>query len=499
VDPVRSTGRFAVLARVVDVTVSVDLAMRERAVDVLCDSSLAEVVDLVAWPDSECVYVANADGAARLTSSGPEVLHGRNPVALQDPLAFTPLTDELADPSPPNARNSYPWAFERLSGLFRAEGAPDIAVVHTGKHFWPERGGHPGEHGSLGVVQSRAPLVLSGAGVTQRGLLGAAARVVDVGPTLAWLAGAPLSSLGDMDGAALVDVLVPGAGEHVVGLLWDGCNSNSLYALARAGELPNVVRLLDRGCALAGGAIAEFPSVTLVNHTSALTGVGPGRHGIVNNAYFDRRTAAQVLTNDASTWHRWSEWLAPGVRTVFERVDGATACVNEPVDTGADYSTFGLVRAGGSSDGAKSMNSLLPDPREDDHATQEHVLDDKDYAWSSSVDAIGLEQVLSLWPSRQEAPRLMWWNTLLTDTGHHAGGPHSVVAHTAMRDADRRLGVFLDHLERIGALDRTTILLTSDHGSEGADPDCRGDWDEPLREAGIPFRDEAYGFIYLGH
>ena len=445
--------------------------------------------------------VANAFGAASLSAEGATVLHGRNPVAAQDPLAFTPLTAELADPSPANEDNSYPWAFERLSSLFAAAAAPDVVVVHTGKHYWPSEGGHLGEHGSLNVVQSRAPLLLSGAGVVARGMVPAAARVVDVGPTLAWLAGAPLASLGDMDGAALVDYAVAGPAQHVVGLLWDGCNSNSLYAMAASGELPNVARLLSSGCALTGGAIAEFPSVTLVNHTSALTGVGPGRHGIVNNAYFDRRSAVQVLTNNAATWHRWSEWLAPGVRTVFERVSGSTASVNEPVDNGASYSTFDLVRASGSGDGAKSMNSFLPDPSADPLATQEHVAANADYAWSSSVDAIGVEQVLGLWPAggTTDWPRLMWWNTLLTDTGHHEGGPHSQIARDAMRDADRRLGVFLEHLDRIGAFESTAFLLTSDHGSEGADPSCRGDWDEPLREAGIEFRDEAYGFIYLGH
>jgi hypothetical protein len=478
-------------------TTTSDIEVRDRAVEVLCDPSLADVVDLVAWPEGDAIVVANADGAVRLTAGSSEVMRGRNPVALQDPLAFTPLPVELADLSPPNERNSYPAPFERLASLFAADAAPDLAVVHTGRHYWPDQGGHDGEHGSLSVVQSRAPLLLSGAGVTGRGMLQLSARVVDVAPTLAWLSGVPLSALGDMDGAALVDVLVPET-RHVVGLLWDGCNSNSLYALAHAGELPNVARLLARGCALAGGAIAEFPSVTLVNHTSALTGVGPGRHGIVNNAYYDRRTAAQRLTNDARTWHRWSEWLSPDVRTVFERVDAATACVNEPADSGADYSTFDLVRGGGSRDGAASMDDLLPDPHADGMATQEFVEARKDYAWSSSVDAVGLEQMLSLWPTKNEAPRLTWWNTLLTDTGHHAGGPHSPVAHAAMRDADNRLGVFLDHLDRIGALDETTILLTSDHGSEGADRSCVGDWDEPLREAGVPFRDEAYGFLYLG-
>ncbi|MDQ1695554.1 MAG: phosphonoacetate hydrolase [Frankiaceae bacterium] len=470
--------------------------LRSRAVDVLCDPALAEVVDLVAWQEGDAVLVANADGSARLTAAGTEVLAGRDPVADQDPLAFSSLAEELADRSPPNARNSYPDAHARLASLFAADAAPDLAVVHTGRHYWPDQGGHDGEHGSLSVVQSRAPLLLSGAGVTERGVLQASARVVDIGPTLAWLAGVPLSALGGLDGRVLVDVLVPDS-RHVVGLLWDGCNSNSLYALARAGELPNVARLLARGCAFSGGAIAEFPSVTLVNHTSALTGVGPGRHGIVNNAYFDRGAAAQRLTNDARTWHRWAEWLAPGVQTVFERVDAPTACVNEPADSGADYSTFDLVRGGGSRDGAASMDDMLPDPRKDPHATRDYVEARKDYAWSSSVDAIGLEQMLSLWPSAREAPRLTWWNTLLTDTGHHAGGPHSAIAHAAMRDADNRLGVFLDHAERIGALDEMTIVLTSDHGSEGADPTCVGDWDEPLRDAGITFRDEAYGFLYL--
>jgi phosphonoacetate hydrolase len=479
---------------------------RDLAVDVLCDASLAQVVDLVAYADGGAIVVTNSAGSARLSRTEPgapaQIIAGRNPVERQDPLAFSTLADELADLSPPNERNSYPWAGERLASLFAAPAAPDIAVVHTGRHFWPDQGGHLGEHGSLNVVQSRAPLLLSGAAVTTRGMVAAAARVVDVAPTLAWLAGTPLRSLVDMEGQALVDLLVPRPGGAVVGLLWDGCNSNSLYSLAAAGELPSVGRLLARGCALTGGAIAEFPSVTLVNHTCALTGVGPGRHGIVNNAYYDRSVAAQQLTNDARTWHRWAQWLAPGVRTVFDRVGGPTACINEPADSGASYSTFSLIRdavaTGGSSGGAADMDSLLPPPRADVHATQEYVEERKDYAWSTSVDAVGLTQMLELWPSRSEAPRLTWWNTLLTDTGHHAGGPHSPVAHAAMRDADRRLGVFLDHLDKIGALDSTTFLLTSDHGSEGADPTCLGGWDDPLTAAGVRFRDEANGFLYLG-
>jgi phosphonoacetate hydrolase len=477
--------------------------LRERAVEVLTDPSLAHIVDVIAYADGDDVVVANADGASRINRSDPEapaqVLRGRDPIANRDPLAFAGIDAERADPSPPNERNAYPLAGTRLLSVFADPRAPDIAVVHTGKHYWPHRGGHIGEHGSLNVVQSRAPFLLSGAGVHPRGVLPAYARVVDVAPTLARLAGAPQSDAADLDGVARDDLVEFGAASRVIGLLWDGANCNSVLDLAARGELPAVARLLERGCALAGGAVAEFPSNTLCNHTAALTGVGPGRHGIVNNCYFDRAEQRQILANEAGTWHVAMDLLRPGVRTVFERVGGArTACVNEPVDRGAAYSTFALIRDAGHSDGAKAMGSMLPDPADDPCATHEYAANDKDYRWSSQVDAIGLTQMLDLWATPSDAPRLTWWNTTLTDTGHHNGGPHSDKAHASLRDADRRLGLFLDRLDALGVYDDTVILLTADHGSERADENCLGDWDDALRDEGIPFRDEAFGFIYLG-
>ena len=75
--------------------------------------------------------------------------------------------------------------------------------MHTPRHFFPEQGGHVGEHGSLDVIQSRSPLILSGAGVPRRGYVDGFARLVDVGPTLAFLAGVPAMDLVDAEGVAL--------------------------------------------------------------------------------------------------------------------------------------------------------------------------------------------------------------------------------------------------------------------------------------------------------
>jgi phosphonoacetate hydrolase len=447
--------------------------LRARALEVLLAPALAHVVELVAWREGDGVHVADSTGHSVLSASGATtVLSGLDPVADQDPLSDT----------------SYPFAAARLHSLFSDPRAPDLAVVHTDAHHWPERGGHLGEHGSLGAVQSRAPLLLAGAGVTARGVLDRAVRTVDVGATLCSLAGGGYDG---MDGTPID--LVAATGGRVVGLLWDGAQCAELLHLTSTGELPNVARLLARGVALRGGAVAEFPSVTLVNHTCALTGVGPGRHGIVHNAFYDRELGEQVVPNSDATWHRSMDHLREGVTTVFQRVPGSTACVNDPVDVGADYSTFQLIRASG---GTGGLLEALPSPSEDPH-TSAAFLDDADYAWGSTVDAAGLVQVLDLW-SADEPPSLMWWNTTLTDSAHHSGGPGSAIARAGLRDADARLGVWLDLLEERGLLDTTTVLLTADHGMALADPACTGDWDIALSEAGIPFRDEAYGFLYLG-
>ncbi len=453
--------------------------LRERALDVLLAPELAHVVALVAWRDGADVVVADSRGRSALhRGGGSTLLEGVDPVADQDPFS----DDDTC----------YPLAGVRLHGLFDDPRAPDLAVVHTGAHDFRGSGGHIGEHGSLNGLQSRAPLLLSGAGVSARGLLERWCRTVDVGATLAHLSGGDTDGL---DGAPLPEA-VPAA-RHIVGLLWDGAPSGELLALEAAGELPSVTRLLQRGCAFRGGAIAEFPSVTLVNHTCALTGLGPGRHGIVNNAYYDREARTQVVPNSHATWHAAMQHLRPGVRTVWQRLpDGASsACVNEPCDTGATYSTFGLIRDahGG---GTGSLLSSLPAATDDPHASTEHT-SQSDYAWGTQIDAVGLEQVLGLW--REGVPPLLtWWNTTLTDGAHHAGGPGSDLARASLRDADRRLGVFLDLLDARGLTDDVTILLTADHGMQGSDPTCLGSWDDALTAAGIPFRDEANGFLYLG-
>jgi phosphonoacetate hydrolase len=483
------------------------------ALEVLLDASLADVVDLVAWhPSPGRFEVAAHDAHGRFTRPtdrfgefAVEVLDGDNPLACQDPSRFGSLDSERAGVHPTRKTNSYPFAYDHLAQLFDHPSAPDLYVQHTASHHWGDRGGHLGEHGSLGVVQARAPFICAGAGVERQGPVARSCRLVDVAPTaLALLGAAPLPSgtlLARQDGRVIDDVVAePGGAERVVVFLLDGTNPNVLYALAAGGRAPNIATLMSMGTTYLHGAIASLPTVTLANHTAILTGSHPGHHGVLHNAWVDRATGAQVVTNSPSTWAHSMQWLAPDVETLHDAVHRArpgstTVSINEPCDRGADFSVFDLLRRGESVD-RPPHSDQLPD------ATQRFVRPSKDYKWSSLIDHTAVDQFAGIlsgtyrgrsWP----LPTFAWVNFTLTDSAFHEGGPYSEIAVASVADTDARIGHVLEALESAGALERTAFFLVADHGMELSDPAVTGDWDDALLAAGVPARDEGYGFVYL--
>ncbi len=484
----------------------------EAALEILLDSALEPIVEMVLLSRDGAYEAASHDGMVRFrrTETGShEVLatDGADPLADQSTDRFAPLAVERAHLHPHRRDNSYPFGFEQVSQLFDHPAAPDLCVIHSATHNWEDQGGHRGEHGSLDVVQARAPFVIAGKGVRADGLVPRAGRLVDVTPTVAELLGcAPAAHgalLAGQDGQVREDVLDPAAGRprHVVGFLFDGANPNVLYAMAEAGEAPNVARLIALGTAYAHGAMAGLPTVTLANHTSILTGRLPAHHGILNNAWFDRREQRQIITNSSATWPTAMETVTAGVESIHDAVhrtwaDALSVSVNEPCDIGADYSTFDFFRRG-------EVPPIPTSPEGLPHSTERFVRPSKDYSWSTIVDHLAVEQATGIWSGHYRdvsypPPRFMWCNFTLTDSAFHEGGPHSEIAAAAIRDCDARLGEVLGAVERAGAFDETAFVLVADHGMEENDPAVRGDWDVHLREAGLTFRDEGYSFLYFG-
>ncbi|MEZ5094360.1 hypothetical protein, partial [Nocardioides sp.] len=122
---------------------------REAFVEALCRPELADIVDLVCWvedgPDGRVPFAANSVGRVRFHLDGPaEVVAGENPIGGEDPLAFLPYERELADPSPKRSTdNAYPLAARRLLSFFAdPDRSPDLAIVHSPRHYFPDEGGH---------------------------------------------------------------------------------------------------------------------------------------------------------------------------------------------------------------------------------------------------------------------------------------------------------------------------------------------------------------------
>jgi hypothetical protein len=488
----------------------------DRALEVLLEGDLELVVDMVLLSRDGAYEALSHDGRVvfRRTGPGPDgyelvAATGTDPLADQSTDRFSPLDDELANKHPHRSQNAYPFAYDTVAQLFDHPAAPDLCVIHSAAHNWEDQGGHRGEHGSLGVVQARAPFVIAGKGVRNDGLVPRAARLVDVAPTISHLLGcAPRGDddgtyLDAQDGEVRLDTLDLDGGRprHVVGFLFDGTNPNVLYAMAARGEAPNVARLMEMGTAFEHGAMAGLPTVTLANHTSILTGRLPGHHGILNNAWFDRATGEQIITNSSATWPWAMQTITPGTESIHSTVARTwpgelSASVNEPCDIDAGYSTFDFFRGG-------DVPPIPADPFGLPHTTERFVRPSKDYSWSSVVDHMGIEQACGIWSGHYRdveypRPRFMWVNFTLTDAAMHEGGPHSEIAAASIRDSDARLGEVLAAIEAAGAFDDTAFVLVADHGMEENNPEVRGDWDVNLRDAGLTFRDEGYSFLYLG-
>ncbi|HLT70657.1 MAG TPA: hypothetical protein VKZ72_10855, partial [Acidimicrobiales bacterium] len=171
-----------------------------QVAEALLDSALEPIVDMVVTTTDDGYEARAVDGRVRFRRERApgergwrfvEVeVEGRNPLGDTATDRWVGLADELANRWPDRTTQSYPHAHDQIAQLFDHPHAPDLVCLHTPAHNWEDQGGERGEHGSLGIVQVRAPFVLAGAGVRQQGMVPRSARLVDVAPTVMALLGA---------------------------------------------------------------------------------------------------------------------------------------------------------------------------------------------------------------------------------------------------------------------------------------------------------------------
>lgn len=489
----------------------------ERLEAALTDPALADRVEMVLRRTGDDTYRAAAvDGSVEFRRDlGGEhptyrvvATSGRDPLADVSTARFVGRGAEVGASPPGRADNAYPHAHDSIAQFFDSPHAPDLLATHTAAHF---RDGHLGHHGSLGVVQARAPFIAAGPGVRAEGRVDRSTRTVDFAPTIATLLGVEAhpdgvgptgrhradALLRRQDGEVDHRLLTGEVADHVVVFLLDGCNANLLLDAVDSGEAPHIAELARRGTAYRHGALASLPTATLANHTTALTGAHPGHTGVLHNTWVDRSDGTTPDLLDLGQMFDSMAHLSPEVETLFSALarsrPGAFSSAGfEFCDTGASFSTFALARSG--------VLSELPPLADVRHLDPAEAAGSEMYGFISRVDHLSVAHTVGCWEQREgnPLPALSWCSLAITDEAGHASGPHGEAARAAVRDSDARVGEVLAAVERSGALGRTAVLVIADHGMEQCDPAVAEPWHDALAATGVAHRDVGDGLVYVG-
>jgi phosphonoacetate hydrolase len=442
--------------------------------------------------------------SAAYNTYADELTAGSNPHSTQYPdLGYEPDDPRISFIAPTD--HCYPQPLARIAQLFDADNAPDF---HYG--LAPSGVGSGGSHGALDVLQSRAPLVVSGMGIKKGFDDAVSPQSVDLAPTVLYLMGADYEAglkhgvehdstyLKWQDGDVLTQMKEDGCVEpfqFVFIFLFDGLQSNELVHLYEDGEaeyaLPAFSAIMDNGTVFRNGALVGFPSVSVPGHLSVGTGMLNGHHNFINNGFYYR--VDELLLSPGDIIAQAEEYAAepekavelfnyvmnPLGETIFQAAhrhfgdDVFTASVNELTLTGADHNLVDMARA------------LAPDERSD---------------YFELADSLAMPQVLGLLDEHQGTPNKMLFFTSYYTTDHageHAG-PHGDELRETLVKLDGHLQIFLKRLDDHGIRDKSLIIITADHGMETQDQNQTGAWKTKLAESGVKYIDpDGFGCVYL--
>lgn len=218
----------------------------------------------------------------------------------------------------------------------------------------------------------------------------------------------------------------------------DGLSLPRFDALLAEGRLPNIRRRFVEGGVRVQKAVNCIPAMTYPNTVSLMTGQFPGHHGIMGNEWFDRRNMFWIDYISAATYTTVNQnFKSP---TLYERIpDHFTFNVQCHTYRGATQSMNNEIAAGI----AWGMG------------------------WYLAVDQFVGGCLTEVGYAARRAGR---WPSVLTfyfpglDQVGHLHGPESDVYGEMVLNVDAQVGRVTDALERAGLLDRTYLLLVTDHG-----------------------------------
>jgi len=256
-----------------------------------------------------------------------------------------------------------------------------------------------------------------------------------------WLmlaAAAGPAGCGRLQPVQLVEAPVRVAPQNVVVLFADGLSATVFDEMLAAGELPAIEEyLVGRGVKVER-AITVAPSITYAAAVTLATGLGPGRHEITGNGFFDRERLFYADYTRVNTYRDVDrEYRAA---TLYEMLnDKVSVTIQVPVRRGAyrridDWASSGI-------------RWFFGQITEIDCLTAERF---KMIGEMARAGGRWPELILAYFPA--------------TDEMGHRYGPASRQYRASVRNLDEQVGRICRALAASGILERTYVILVSDHG-----------------------------------
>jgi predicted AlkP superfamily pyrophosphatase or phosphodiesterase len=195
--------------------------------------------------------------------------------------------------------------------------------------------------------------------------------------------------------------------------------------------LPNLRRVMQRGTR-AKGMVPVFPSLTFPNHYSLVTGLHPGRHGIVSNRFYDPARKASYAYTDPNLVSDGTWYGGEPIWVSAEKQGMVSACFFWP---GSEASIQGT------------------------HATMWNRYDGKIANAERVKTVLGWLQLPA-----ERRPHIITLYFSDVDSATHEGALEAPAVEAAAVSLDGSIGQLLEGLDALPIRDRVYLVITSDHG-----------------------------------
>jgi alkaline phosphatase D len=201
------------------------------------------------------------------------------------------------------------------------------------------------------------------------------------------------------------------------------------YDHAEHYKLPHFLQLAKEG-ATAPFMRPSYPSKTFPNHYTLVTGLYPGNHGLVDNAFYDREKQVFYRTNN---------------RDIVEDASfyGGTPIWQHAQNNGLRSASYFWVGS------EAPVQGKYPDI---------YKIYDHDFPNDQRIDSVFSWFALP----KKERPNIVTLYFSIVDSESHDFGPNSEENHQTLLEADRLLGRLMEGIQQSGL--PINLIVVSDHG-----------------------------------